>query len=899
MIIGQPQVDSIFHRALALPPQQRAEFLARACGADNDLRREVEALLSAAGDCAGYFEHFLQRLDALKTNQENTGLPGLKQVGPWKLLALLGRGGMGSVYLAERADHQYTKRAALKVLPLGADDPISRYRFMSERQILAQLNHENIARFVDGGVTDCGTPYFVMDYINGTSIDKYCRLKKMTSKQILYLFLNVCEAVQYAHSHLVVHRDLKPSNILVDENNTVKLLDFGIAKILATGKPGVELTQASSCPMTPGYASPEMLQGKTVNITTDVYSLGVVLYELLTGSKPYANGTSAANLQHTGLHNRPAKSETVTGSRDRRKTLRGDIATILTKAIDTRPESRYTSVRYLADDIKRYLNGFPIQARPYSPLYHAGRFIHRHRTLASIAAAAILSLCFSTLFSILQMHEAQRQRDLARYQQQHVQASNDFLRLLLEEIGPAGTALTLAELLDRGVSMLERQFESRPRYIGHMLYEFSQSYYSLANTKRAADILQKAENVARQQDDWELVSTILCARANRMFRIDPEFAKRHYKDAISIQTGLPLTSINNRLTCDHARARLLVSEGDPRGALAVIDKALSASSELASAPGELHFSLLNRKTLILYSLGLQTEVLTTNDQLLELMEKSGRDSTIGYQIERQNRAILMDTMGEILASVEVRRQVLERLQSTGGENQLPDKFVTRYADGLMRLHRFDEALALYRENIGKVRRQGDTLQVAHHQFNIGKILSYQGKYSEAEDNLRAAETVYQASPIVNRRPLDRIALARVVLLRQQGHFHTALQAAGALLESMGYPEQKAGFLLSQTLREAAITALDSDDKGVAKQYVDDFLHTATRLARSHQKSADVGYAHYLRARLKLQSNLYASARKDLDTAVKALSTGAGKDHPNTQQAVRLLSATGAPGMSGH
>jgi eukaryotic-like serine/threonine-protein kinase len=392
------QVRSIFEGALALEEDERGSYLAKSCTADSELRREVESLLhhhQRAG--SGFMETPAFDLTTGAMPVSRTG----RRIGVYQIVAEIGRGGMGEVYRASRADGLYEKQVALKLVRGGFDSDFVVARFRNERQILASLDHPNIARLLDGGTTEDGVPYLVMELVEGETIDAYCRKRLLSISQRLRLFCEVCSAVHYAHQRLVIHRDLKPSNILVTHDGMPKLLDFGIAKILDP-LAGGETTLVR--PMTPEYASPEQVQGEPITTASDVYSLGILLYQLLTQTSPYADAArSPHELARAILEVNPTRPSSVVetdpevadgGSLSRlRRRLAGDLDTIVLKAIRKEPDRRYGSVQQLADDITRHLQQLPVAARPDSWAYRAGKFVRRHRL-----AVAAVGLVGVTLF---------------------------------------------------------------------------------------------------------------------------------------------------------------------------------------------------------------------------------------------------------------------------------------------------------------------------------------------------------------------------------------------------------------------------------------------------------------------------------------------------------------------
>jgi serine/threonine protein kinase len=417
------RIRTVYEAALEMDLAAQEAFLERECQADGDLRKEVERLLGARDHLPEWLAGPLLGpagpvLDALAKAS-----PGLaaRRLGGYELIREIGRGGMGSVYLAERADGTYRKQVAIKIVHAERNNSVILERFRREREILASLDHPNIARLIDGGSTEEGLPYFVMEYIDGQPIHRWCDERKLNVGQRLELFRSVCSAVQYAHQRLVVHRDLKPGNIMVTSDGTVKLLDFGIAKLLDTAQSGeMPATITMMRLMTPEYASPEQVKGEAITTLTDVYSLGVVLYELLTGHRPYHLLTAAMQeIERVISEEEPTRpSDVVTtteegpeGERGKqpitpeavsevregdpnrlRKRLRGDLDSILLTTLRKEPARRYSSVEAFSDDLRRHLDNLPVSAREDSLWYRANRFARRHPGGVTAGVVIVLSL---------------------------------------------------------------------------------------------------------------------------------------------------------------------------------------------------------------------------------------------------------------------------------------------------------------------------------------------------------------------------------------------------------------------------------------------------------------------------------------------------------------------------
>ena len=402
-----PRVKAILDGALELRPEERAAFLDRACGADESLRSEVESLIRAADGDWGFFDADVaaRRMPMFEDIQPPSRVG--ERIGAYEVLAELGHGGMGVVLLARRADDEFQKKVAIKLVRPGLASDVALQRFRSERQISATLDHPNIARLLDGGTTERGEPYFVMEYVEGETLLDDARQRGLSLEERLRLFREVCAAVQYAHQNLVVHRDIKPGNILVTPDGTPKLLDFGIAKLLQaeTGAEVPEHTATLLRVLTPEYASPEQVRGRPVTTASDVYSLGIVLYELLTGEKPYRVETvDPEELVRVVCERDPERPSTRTAG------LSGDLDAIVMKAIRKEPELRYASAEALSGDVGRYLEGRPVLARKGTASYRAGKFIRRNRVAVAAAALVALALAggvFATLRESRRAREAE------------------------------------------------------------------------------------------------------------------------------------------------------------------------------------------------------------------------------------------------------------------------------------------------------------------------------------------------------------------------------------------------------------------------------------------------------------------------------------------------------------
>lgn len=422
------RVGAIFEAALREPLERRAVWLSDACGGDRELETEVRSLL-ASHDAAG---GFLEPADAAASFPEGPS-PG-QSIGPWKVIRPLAQGGMGAVYLVERTDGQFHQRGALKLIRQGLASEEMVQRFRRERQILASLDHPNMARLLDGGATPEGLPWLVMEYVEGVPLYTWCSEHAPTLRDRLRLFLALCGSVEAAHRRLVLHRDIKPSNVLVTADGTPRLLDFGVAKIFSAESTDAPDLTTLGAPLTPEYASPEQLRGGEVATSSDVYSLGVLLYELVTGARPYATrAEGAVELLRTVLEKdpvRPSAAAAVPASTAARATrtlpappsggsttlaraLAGDLDNIVLKALSKEATRRYGSVDELATDLKRFLDGRPVEARPSTWRYRTSKFVRRNRVAVTMAALAAVAVVGGAALSLRSASEARHERAVA------------------------------------------------------------------------------------------------------------------------------------------------------------------------------------------------------------------------------------------------------------------------------------------------------------------------------------------------------------------------------------------------------------------------------------------------------------------------------------------------------
>ncbi len=614
----EARVETLLREARQRPPSDLGAFLETACGGDTALRREVEDRLA---------------LTSSDLEPTTTDLPEGTRVGPYRVVRVIGRGGMGTVYLAERADEQFEKQVALKLVGRGQDSEQVLRLFRQERQILAHLDHPNIARLLDGGATAEGAPYVVMEYVEGEPIDEHCERRRLSTADRVRLFRTVCSAVQFAHQNLVVHRDLKPSNILVTADGVPKLLDFGIAKVLSP-RPATTQTLTSGWALTPHYASPEQIRGETITTASDVYALGVVLYEILTGRRPYEFASvlpheivrvvcerepappSELALPTVRVPPGEAGAEPVREpeadrrlGEQRRRELRGDLDTIVLMALRKEPSRRYVSVEHLSEDLRRHLEGMPVLARKDTLAYRAGKFVTRHRVGVASTVLVVLSLLLGMVATARQARLAQAQKARAERRFDDVRRlARSFLFEIHDEIQDLpGATRARARLVTRGLEYLDGlaheakgdlslQAELAEAYLKVGDVQGRPGFSNLGDRAGAALSYRKAvelrEEILAQRPGEDAQRELATAldRVGDTERVlgNSKAALDSYERALALREppGAPGES-RDRATSLQRIADMRAAVGDKEGALETQSRALALQESVAARqPGE-------------------------------------------------------------------------------------------------------------------------------------------------------------------------------------------------------------------------------------------------------------------------------------------------------------------------
>ncbi len=600
------EVDRVFAAALERPPAGRPAYLAAACAGDPSLRRAVERLLVADEEGAAFLEHPAGELLGLALDDGEEG----GQLGPYRLLRKIGGGGMGTVYLARREDEQYQRDVAIKILRSGLASTEVLHRFLAERQILAHLEHPNIARLYDGGRTEDGRPYLIMELVEGTPVDEYCDRNRLTVDQRLDLFRRICAAVQYAHQNLLVHRDLKPGNILVTAEGEPKLLDFGIAKRLAGGKAGdAQMTRTGLRMLTPSYASPEQVKGDMITTASDIYSLGVLLYELLAGRSPYPALGAPYEIERAICETAPERpsaalfrpgappAEEIAQARNSRpqalrRRLQGDLDNIVLMALRKEPRRRYDSAADLAQDAGRHLQDLPVHARPDTLRYRTRKFLRRRRAAVTAAAIAVLLAGGFVTSVIAQGRRIERERDKAQY-------ALSFLVDTFKQADPyqaQGERLTAKEILDQGAERISRELADQPDVQAAVMDAIGEVDRSLGRYDAAQPLLERSLALRRRihgPQSLEVAESLDHLSKLAADRLHLDAAEKLLRQSLAMRRRLLGDGDVEVATTLNQLGELLLQKGAPAAEIERIQQKALAIAREAKEPAAVAQSLLH------------------------------------------------------------------------------------------------------------------------------------------------------------------------------------------------------------------------------------------------------------------------------------------------------------------
>ncbi len=887
------ELNQLLDEALDREPEARAAWLESLEPRFESLKPRLRELLSRAASVeTGEFLATLPKFAASGEDAETPRGAAGETVGAYRLIRELGAGGMGSVWLAERADGLISRPVALKLPHVSGRRADLAERMAREREILATLDHRNIARLLDAGITAEGQPFLALEYVEGVPIDEFCAgaggSPPVDFATRLGLFLQVADAVASAHGKLVVHRDLKPDNILVTPGGGVKLLDFGIAKLLDGGEArATRLTELSGRALTPDYASPEQILGEPLTVASDVYSLGVILFELLTGERPYRlERDSRGALEDAILSSELRRPSEV--ARAGAAALRGDLDNIVLKCLRKEPGERYATVNALADDITRHLGHRPVHARPDGAWYRVRKFVRRNRVGVAAAAGTAVAVIAAAGIAFAQMIEARTQRDHAERMRARAVATNEFLDTMLDELGSDGKPLTLAESLDRSTAILERAYGRQEITDAQMLYEASRRYATLGKTEREMQLLERVIDSARRLGDFSLLAAAQCSAADALIETDRAAANARLAEVSALLAGKSLEPTAH-WACARSRAAVLEADGDTPGAIALLARELDTATQATRMPLQARLALLGDLAHLRYKNDDVAGTLAALGESIELMEAAGRDQSMNMVIMLMNHAATLSRAGEIGTAVKQQQRAMELVAQVEPDSGPPVGFANHLATSQMRLANYAEAAVLANEEAVRARAAGNTRVAALANLIEARSIGKLGRLDEAQTLLTEVEKVLVANPKGNERLLNEVNLTRAELLRAQGDLAGARRLVDSMLEGLDYPAKKSGSGLASVLFTGAQVALAQGDAATAERWAADGLAFEEKASRDWRRSGNYGQAALNHAEALAALGRVREATEAARRAEEALTGGFSGKHPDTLRA-RALAA---------
>ena len=925
------RLSSLLDQALDVPPEQRAHWLADLRSRDPELAADVEALLDdarAAGE-----ERFLESTAEVPPRATLAG----QALGAYTLEALLGQGGMGGVWQARRSDGRYEGKVAIKFLNAALVGRAGEERFRREGSILARLAHPNIARLIDAGVSGSGQPYLVLELVEGKRIDQHCDDQRFDVAARLRLYLDVLAAVAHAHANLIVHRDLKPSNVLVTRPGTVKLLDFGIAKLIEDElNPGeaTELTREAGRAMTPEYAAPEQLLGLPVTTATDVYALGVLLYVLLGGQHPAVCGTrSSAELVKAIVETSPTPlSEAVTSAKTldaealadnaakRAATperlahaLRGDLDNIVAKALKKDPAERYASVTAFADDIRRYLDHQPISARADSLAYRATKFMRRNRAPVALASLAVIALVAGLAGTITQAERATRQarvaevertradsqarvatkqRDFALRELSRAASVNEFNQFLLSDAAPSGKSFTAGELLARAEAIVERQQTGADANRTDMLVAIGRQYRMTDHENEALRVLNQAYEIARTQTDPITHARAACNLASAISRgSGGERAEALFREGMSMLPDQPQYALD-RIQCLNEGSFVAREHYDADESLVRAQRAQALVPQLRYRSAALELNLLMDLGEANRVAGQYGPAIAAFQQAYARMLELGRENTESAGTLYNNWALTLSLTGQLLQAETLYRRAMRISSADGTDKNVSPMELSNLAATLIELGRIDEAQHYADEAYQRARSDGDEVISRYALGARARVFRVRGQYVQGMQALADLERQFRRAYPPECACFGTIASERGLLAAAHGDGERAMVEMNKAVASAADDKRRPD-MLPRILERRAEIELALGRVADARADAERSIGMNIVIAAPDAQSAYLGLAYLVKGRALLASGSTVEAARAFTSAVEHLRPTLGPDHAQTRLAERLLTQAGA------
>ena len=875
----EPYLDAM----LELPEGERQAWLAGLGADQQSIVAALRELLSERDALEA--EGFLASAVALPTQPSLAGT----HVGAYTLHSLIGRGGMGEVWLALRSDGRFEGRFAIKFLDSYSASVTALERFKREGRLLARLTHHHIARLIDAGITLNGRPYLVLEYVDGERIDRYCDVRGLSVEARVRLVLDVLAALSHAHSNLVVHRDIKPSNVLVSDDGVVKLLDFGIAKLLGAEQiadTDTAPTRVEDAALTPEFAAPEQILGEPASTATDVYQLGVLLFVLLAGRLPLMTvGASRSERIKKALETEAPRLSSV-APQQQRSVLRGDLDAIVEKALRKLPKERYATAAALADDLRRYLQHEPVQARAQAFGYRAGKFVRRYRAAVIGTSAAALALIAVTAFALAQMREAQIQRDQSREQARRAELQAEFVTLMMSTVGETPT--TAVQLLGAGEQLLDKHYPNDPKFRANALFNLAARYDDIGDSLKSQALTEKAAALASQTGDLPLMARAACGLSTIDLNLgDLKKSAAHLEEGrrLLAQAGSPGPLFEE--DCMEAQAQLEDTQGQPARAIQT-DLQAVALLERAGETHDVRYSALFGRIADFYKrLGDTHTAFAYTERALAVAVSNGEDDTDSSMTYLHNTATAQLSFGEVNAACAREAELIRRLSASG--RTIITAMAVTHGGCLLRQGDPNSALTWYQTGLAAAERGNGLALKIYARFNTARALIALQRFAEAQALLDRAAEIRKQDPVSLQMDGLRAQIVQAELLLAEHQAEPARRCIEPLVLQFRDPALSLGMYLPGALLWSARIALAQNRFADAAAIALEARGLYEKRARDPNVSADVGEASMELARA-WQAQHDARWPAAAQQAVTSLQAALGDGNPKTRAAAALLSA---------
>ncbi|MFN7976952.1 MAG: serine/threonine-protein kinase [Vicinamibacterales bacterium] len=896
-------ISHLLDEVLDLAPEARPAWLATLGARDP----------RAAAAIGGWLDE-LQALDAARFLADRPAEPAATlvglEVGAYRLVEPLGQGGMGTGWLAERRDGQFDQRVAVKLLNAALMDRAGTDRFAREAGILARLTHPSISRLIDAGVSSIGAPYLVLEYVDGAHIDADCDRRRLPLRERLYLFLDVLAPVAHAHANLIVHRDLKPANVLVTGDGHVKLLDFGIAKLLSSGPEDVTVSGSRDAALTPAFAAPEQLSGGTVTTATDVYALGVLLYLLVTGRHPSLSGTvTPAALIDAVVHRDPPRASDIvrqtapegeaadvlanarsTTPRRLAEALAGDLDTILARALKKAPAERYASVVEFEADLRRYLRHEPIAARPDTWRYRATKFARRNAAAVALGAVAGLALTGGLVGTLLQARRATAQaeradrqaavataeRDFARRQLMRAESINDLNAFLISDAAPGGVPFTARDLLNRARQIVERQQPDDTAI--ETMASIGNLYATVGETALSDDVLAEAYARSRQSNDLSVKAKTACEYGGTVVRSgDAARARALIDEGLAALPDDP-RYLMARMACHMSGASVENWAGGGDASIRHVEAARTAAEQFGALTPLLSLKItmnLAESYRIAGRYGDADRAFREADAGLTAL---GRADTERASVLLNNWGLVLGSLGHPLESERMLRRSVAISSARGDESRIEPVSWANLAVAAFDLARYDEAARLAeRARAGAVARKDPV--VRDQALLVGaRALVAGGHLAAGTAMLDEVEGHFKAMFPPSHPALVATAIDRIRVFEMRGELDRALTQADMASSLAQGDTRRLGYQRVVRRRRAEIL-VKLGRFAEAKADAERGLELVAALFPPNALAGAIGMLHVALAEADLGLGDTEGARRALDTAIRHLDETMGPEHP--------------------